>query len=249
MENTLVIIPTYNEIENIASIIAAVFDTGLAVDVLIVDDQSPDGTAQEVINQMDSYPERLFLETKSKKEGLGAAYVHGFLWALRRQYEYIFEMDADFSHDPADLERLYTACINEGADLAVGSRYVKGGKLENWPVSRKLISACGALFSKLITWLPVNDPTAGFVCYRNRVLSKINLSAISFVGYAFQIEMKFAAWRLGFKIKEVPITFRDRKYGASKMSKGIISEGIKGVLYMQVQYLFGDYLKRISRPV
>jgi dolichol-phosphate mannosyltransferase len=244
----LVIIPTYNEKENVSQIIDAIFGLNLGYHILIIDDGSPDGTASIVKELMLHDQERLFLLERSGKLGLGTAYILGFEWALKNDYQFVFEMDADFSHDPADLERLYRACVNEGADLAVGSRYVKGGKLENWPVSRKLISKCGALYSKLITWLPVNDPTAGFICYRNRVLSKMNLSAISFVGYAFQIEMKFAAWRLGFKIKEVPITFRDRKYGASKMSKGIISEGIKGVLYMQVQYLFGDYLKRISRP-
>lgn len=244
----LVIIPTYNEKENISQIISAIFDLKLGYHILIIDDNSPDGTAAIVKDLIKQNGDRLFLLERSGKMGLGKAYILGFEWALEKSYQYIFEMDADFSHNPADLERLYLACTTGGADLAVGSRYVFGGKLENWPFSRKMISVFGAFYSKLITWLPIKDPTAGFVCYSNKVLSKINLSAISFVGYAFQIEMKFAAWRLGFSIKEIPITFRDRKLGVSKMSKNIISEGIKGVLYMQLQYLFGDYLKRISRP-
>jgi dolichol-phosphate mannosyltransferase len=243
----LVIIPTFNEKENVSQIIGAIFGLQSGYHILVIDDHSPDGTAEVVRDLMGVNHDRLFLLERSGKLGLGTAYIMGFEWALQKGYHFIFEMDADFSHDPADLERLYEACKTGGADLAVGSRYVQGGKLENWPFSRKLISKCGALYSKLITWLPVNDPTAGFVCYRNRVLSTINLSSISFVGYAFQIEMKFAAWRLGFTIKEVAITFRDRKFGASKMSKGIISEGIRGVLSMQLQYLFSDYLKRISR--
>lgn len=244
----LVIIPTYNEKENISQIIGAIFNLKLGYHILIIDDNSPDGTAAIVKDLIKQNGDRLFLLERSGKMGLGTAYILGFEWALEKSYQYIFEMDADFSHNPADLERLYLACTTGGADLAVGSRYVFGGKLENWPFSRKMISVFGAFYSKLITWLPIKDPTAGFVCYSNKVLSKINLSAISFVGYAFQIEMKFAAWRLGFSIKEIPITFRDRKLGVSKMSKNIISEGIKGVLYMQLQYLFGDYLKRISRP-
>jgi len=163
---------------------------------------------------------------------------------LANGYDYIFEMDADFSHDPNDLERLYNACHTGGADMAVGSRYVRGGQIENWPLSRKLISIAGALYSKFITWLPVNDATAGFVCYSRKVLATMDLKSIRFVGYAFQIEMKFTAWKLGFKIKEVPITFRDRKFGSSKMTKGIIQEGIVGVLSMQMQYLFGGLLKQ-----
>jgi dolichol-phosphate mannosyltransferase len=171
----------------------------------------------------------------------------GFEWALERGFTHIFEMDADFSHDPNDLERLFDTCVNKGADIAVGSRYVKGGEIQNWPFSRKLISRGGALYSKIFTWIPVNDPTAGFVCYSSKVLQSMNLQNIRFIGYAFQIEMKFAAWRMGFKIKEVPIVFRDREFGASKMTKGIIQEGIIGVISMQWQYLFGDYLQRITK--
>ena len=190
------------------------------------------------------HPQELFLVERAGKLGLGTAYIAGFEWALVNGYDFIFEMDADFSHDPSDLERLYDACHTGGADMAVGSRYVSGGKIENWPLSRKLISIAGALYSKFITWLPVNDATAGFVCYSRKVLATMDLKSIRFVGYAFQIEMKFTAWKLGFKIKEVPITFRDRKFGSSKMTKGIIQEGIVGVLSMQMQYLFGGLLKQ-----
>ena len=243
----LVIIPTYNEKENVTDIIRAIFDLNQGFHILIIDDNSPDGTAAIVKSLIIDQPQELFLLERSGKLGLGTAYILGFEWGLEKGYDFLFEMDADFSHDPKDLDRLYQACINGGADVAIGSRYVKGGQLENWPFSRKLISKSGALYSRLITWMPVMDPTAGFICYSRRVLSILNLSSISFVGYAFQIEMKFAAWRLGFKITEVPITFRDRKFGDSKMSKGIIQEGIVGVLSMQLQYLFGDYLTRMKR--
>lgn len=244
----LVIIPTYKEKENISSILEAIFSLNEGFHVLIIDDNSPDGTAQIVRDLQDKYASALFLQERPGKLGLGTAYILGFKWALEHGYDYIFEMDADFSHDPKDLIRLHEACHNRGADLAVGSRYVNGGEIENWPFSRKLISKGGALYSQFFTWLPVKDPTAGFVCYKRRVLDAMNLDAIRFIGYAFQIEMKFASWRLGFKIAEVPIIFRDRKYGASKMSKGIIQEGVKGVFAMQWQYLFGDYLKRIKKP-
>jgi dolichol-phosphate mannosyltransferase len=215
--------------------------------ILIIDDNSPDGTAAIVKDLQLSHQQDLFLVERSGKLGLGTAYILGFEWALERGYTHIFEMDADFSHNPQDLERLYAACTTGGADLAIGSRYVKGGEIENWPFSRKLISKGGALYSKLFTWMPVNDPTAGFICYTSKVLSAMNLSNIRFIGYAFQIEMKFAAWRLGFIIKEVPIVFRDREHGASKMTKGIIREGIVGVVSMQWQYLIGDYIKRIRK--
>ena len=195
---------------------------------------------------MNRYPGQLFLEERKGKLGLGTAYIHGFKWSLARGYAYIFEMDADFSHNPADLERLYHACKQEGADLAVGSRYVPGGKTENWPWDRQLYSRGGALYTKILTWMPVNDPTAGFVCYSRKVLEAINFDMIQFVGYAFQIEMKFAAWKLGFKIKEVPITFVDRKIGISKMSKGIIKEGVLGVLRIQLKSLFSNYRKRLK---
>lgn len=242
----LVIIPTYNEKENVSEIIRAIFDLDQGFHILIIDDNSPDGTAAVVKSLMQKHPDKLFLLERSGKLGLGTAYILGFEWGLEKGYEFLFEMDADFSHDPSDLDRLYQAC-KKGADVAIGSRYVKGGKLENWPFSRKMISKGGALYSRMITWMPIMDPTAGFLCYSRRVLSRLNLSSISFVGYAFQIEMKFSAWRLGFKLTEVPITFRDRKFGTSKMSKGIIKEGIVGVLSMQVQYLFGDFMKRISK--
>ncbi|MDZ4070252.1 MAG: polyprenol monophosphomannose synthase [Sediminibacterium sp.] len=242
----LVIIPTYNEKENIASIIKAVFDLQSDYHVLVIDDGSPDGTAAIVKELMQQYPEKLFLEERKGKLGLGTAYIHGFKWGINRGYAYIFEMDADFSHNPKDLERLYHACKYEGADVAVGSRYVPGGKTENWPWDRQLYSRGGALYTKLLTWMPVNDPTAGFMCYRRQVLESINLDEIEFVGYAFQIEMKFVSWKLGFRIKEVPITFIDRKIGVSKMSKGIIKEGVLGVLKIQWHSLFKSYKKRVS---
>lgn len=242
----LVIIPTFNEKDNIHSIITAVFSLNKGYHVLVIDDGSPDGTALIVKHLMEQYPGQLFLEERRGKLGLGTAYIHGFKWSLDRGYQYIFEMDADFSHNPADLERLYEACKFDGADLAVGSRYVPGGKTENWPLDRRLYSKGGALYTQLITWMPVNDPTAGFVCYKNAVLEIINLDEITFVGYAFQIEMKFAAWKLGFKINEVPITFVDRKVGVSKMSKGIIKEGVIGVLRIQWHSLFKNYRKRVK---
>ncbi len=242
----LVIIPTYNEKENIASIIDAVFDLQSGYHILVIDDGSPDGTASIVKDLMQQYPGQLFLEERKGKLGLGTAYIHGFKWGINRGYEYIFEMDADFSHNPKDLDRLYHACKQEGADVAVGSRYVPGGRTENWPWDRQLYSRGGALYTKLLTWMPVNDPTAGFVCYKRQVLEAINLDEIEFVGYAFQIEMKFVSWKLGFRIKEVPITFIDRKIGVSKMSKGIIKEGVLGVLKIQWHSLFKSYKKRVS---
>jgi dolichol-phosphate mannosyltransferase len=241
----LVIIPTYNEKENIEAIIAAVVKLNAGYHVLIIDDGSPDGTADIVRSLFPHYPGQLFLEERRGKLGLGTAYIHGFRWALQKGYRYIFEMDADFSHSPADLERLYAACVN-GAGVAVGSRYVKNGAVENWPANRIALSKGASLYTRIITWMPVKDPTAGFVCYRRDVLETINLDEISFVGYAFQIEMKFAAWKLGFKIVEVPITFRDRKLGASKMNKGIVKEGILGVLELRWQSLFKNYRKRVA---
>ena len=214
--------------------------------VLVIDDGSPDGTAYIVKQLINKYPSQLFLQERSGKLGLGTAYILGFKWAIAQGYDFIFEMDADFSHNPADLERLYQACKNNGADVAVGSRYVKGGKLENWPWSRLALSKGGSLYTRMITWMPVNDPTAGFVCYKREVLETMNLDEITFVGYAFQIEMKFAAWKLGFKIKEVPITFVDRRFGTSKMNKGIIKEGILGVLYLKWLSMFKNYRKRIK---
>ena len=234
----LVIIPTYNEKENIELIINAIIDLNQGYDILIIDDGSPDGTADIVRSLQTSFPTHLFLEERQGKLGLGTAYIKGFKWGLEHGYSYIFEMDADFSHDPADLNRLYEACKVGGADLAIGSRYIKNGMVENWPFSRKFISKGGAWYTRLITWMPIKDPTAGFICYSRKVLSTIDLNKIRFVGYAFQIEMKFKTWKLGLKIIEVPITFRDRLHGASKMTKGIIQEGIVGVLHMQLQSLF-----------
>jgi dolichol-phosphate mannosyltransferase len=228
----LVIIPTFNEKENIEKIIRKVFSIPGDFHMLVVDDGSPDGTADIIKQLQQEFPVRLFLIERKGKLGLGTAYIAGFKWALQKSYEYIFEMDADFSHDPEDLNHLYNACCN-GADVVVGSRYTKGGKVVNWPLMRIFISKGGALYTKMITWMPVNDPTAGFVCYNRRVLSKIPLDKVHFIGYAFQIEMKYRAWKLGFKIKEVPITFRDRKEGVSKMSSGIVKEAMYGVWKMR----------------
>jgi dolichol-phosphate mannosyltransferase len=241
----LVIIPTYNEKENVKSILDAVFELEGNFHVLIVDDGSPDGTADIVRNLQLVYPGRLYLEERKGKLGLGTAYIHGFKWALERGYGFIFEMDADFSHNPNDLIRLYNACKYDGADVTVGSRYVKGGGFINWPANRILLSKGGSLYTRLITWLPVKDPTAGFICYKAEVLEAINFDSIAFVGYAFQIEMKFAAWKLGFKIKEVPIVFQDRTEGQSKMNKGIVKEGILGVLNLRWQSLFKNYRRKV----
>ena len=242
----IVIIPTYNEKENIASILEAVFSLNEGYHVLVVDDSSPDGTGDIIKQLITVYPGKLFLEQRTGKLGLGTAYIHGFKWSVTNGYRFIFEMDADFSHDPKDLQRLYLACKEGGADVAVGSRYVPGGKVENWPWDRHLYSKGGALYTRLLTWMPVKDPTAGFVCYQRKVLETINFDQINFVGYAFQIEMKFASWKLGFTIQEVPITFKDRKIGTSKMSKGILKEGVFGVLKIQWQSLFKNYRKRVG---
>jgi dolichol-phosphate mannosyltransferase len=230
--NKLVIIPTYNEKENIEKIIRKVISLPGGYHLLIVDDGSPDGTADIIKGLQNEFPEQLHLLERKGKLGLGTAYIAGFKWALQRSYDYIFEMDADFSHDPEDLNRLYERC-QQGADVVVGSRYTNGGKVVNWPWDRIFISKGGALYTKLILWMPVNDPTAGFVCYSRKVLSTIPLDEVHFVGYAFQIEMKYRAWKLGFKIAEVPITFRDRKEGVSKMSGGIIKEAMYGVWKMR----------------
>ncbi len=228
----LVIIPTYNEKENIEKIIRKVLSLPGDYHILIVDDGSPDGTAGIVRSLQSEFAGRIHLLERKGKLGLGTAYIAGFKWALERSYEYIFEMDADFSHDPEDLNRLYAVC-SATADVVVGSRYTKGGKVVNWPWDRIFISKGGAMYTKIITWMPVNDPTAGFICYRRKVLSTIPLDEVHFVGYAFQIEMKYRAWKLGFKIDEVPITFRDRKEGVSKMSGGIIKEAMYGVWKMR----------------
>ncbi len=242
----LVIIPTYNEQENIVNILRTIFTLHQGFHILVIDDSSPDGTAQTVREMQSDYIGRLFLEERKGKLGLGTAYLHGFRWAIEKGYNFIFEMDADFSHNPQDLERLYETCKYGGADVAVGSRYVKGGGNVNWPRDRVFLSKGGSLYTRIITWMPVKDPTAGFVCYKREVLEAINLEQIRFVGYAFQIEMKFAAWKLGFKIKEVPIIFADRKYGSSKMNKGIVKEGILGVLKLRWYSLFKDYRSRVK---
>ncbi len=244
MPKSLVIIPTYNEKENIAKIIQAVFDLSDGFHVLIVDDGSPDGTASIVKEMMRSGANELFILERKGKLGLGTAYIAGFRWGLERQYDYLFEMDADFSHNPKDLLRLKSACVEKGADLAVGSRYVKGGKLENWPLDRILLSYGASLYVRLVTFMNVKDPTAGFICYSRKVLEAIDLDKIRFVGYAFQIEMKFAAHTLGFKISEVPITFADRVEGESKMNTSIVSEAIKGVLQMRWKSFSNSYARQ-----
>jgi dolichol-phosphate mannosyltransferase len=245
LEN-IVIIPTYNERENIALLIDSILSMYTHFHILVIDDNSPDNTAQIVKDKQSEYPGRLFLEERKGKLGLGTAYIHGFKWALSKGYLFIFEMDADFSHNPEDLQRLYQACKTGGADMAIGSRYVKGGGTINWPWDRIFLSKGGSLYTRLITWMPVKDTTAGFVCYKKEVLEAINLDQIHFLGYAFQIEMKFAAWKLGFTIKEVPITFQDRKYGSSKMHKSIVKEGILGVLKLRWYSLFKDYRNRVK---
>ena len=235
--DSLVIIPTYNEKENIEAIIRAVFALEKNFDVLIVDDNSPDGTAQIVAKLQDEFSGRLFIENRKEKQGLGIAYIHGFRWALQKKYDYIIEMDADFSHNPADLPRLYNACKNEGADLAVGSRYANGISVVNWDIKRILLSYFASKYVRMITRIPVHDTTAGFVCYSEKVLRTIDLDQIRFVGYAFQIEMKFKAWKHGFRIREVSVIFTDRIRGKSKMSGSIIREALLGVIQMKIKGL------------
>lgn len=242
----IAIIPTYNEKENISAIVEALFALNQGFHILVIDDSSPDGTAQIVRGLQKKYPVGLFLEERKGKLGLGTAYIYGFKWAVEKDYRYIFEMDADFSHNPKDLQRLYEACKSGGADVAVGSRYIQGGGNVNWPKERVLLSKGASVYTRIITWMPIHDPTAGFVCYTREVLQTINLDEIHFAGYAFQIEMKFAAWKLGFKIKEVPIIFEDRKLGVSKMNKGIVKEGILGVLKLRWNSLFKNYRRRVK---
>jgi len=234
MSDGIVIVPTYNEIENIEAIIRAVFLLDKAFDVLVVDDNSPDGTAQKVRELQAEYPDRLFLEVRAGKSGLGTAYVHGFKWAISKKYDYIFEMDADFSHNPNDLEKLYAACVN-GADLAIGSRYVTGVNVVNWPLNRVLMSYYASTYVRTITGMTIRDATAGFICYTRKVLESINLDRIKFVGYAFQIEMKYRTYANGFNIVEVPIIFTDRTKGESKMSNAIIKEAIFGVIALRIK--------------
>ncbi len=233
MPDRVVIIPTFNEKENIEKMIRKVMGLSGDFHLLIVDDGSPDGTADIVKTLMNEFTGRLFIEERKGKLGLGTAYIHGFKWALQRDYQFIFEMDCDFSHNPDDLPRLYEACASGRGDVAVGSRYVKGGKVENWPAKRRLLSYYASVYVRMILWLGVRDTTAGFKCYRKKVLETIDLDAIRFVGYAFQIEMKYTAYCLGFKIVEVPITFTDRVEGVSKMSSKIFKEAFWGVLQMR----------------
>lgn len=241
MSDSLVIIPTYNEKENIVSIIEAVFSLPKKFHILVVDDDSPDGTADLVKALQKKYSDRLFLLERQGKLGLGTAYIAGFRWGLERDYDFFIEMDADFSHNPSDLSRLYLACIEQDGDVSVGSRYIHGGKVKNWPFKRIFLSYGASLYVRMLTWMPVKDPTAGFVCYRRKVLQAIDLDKIKFIGYAFQIEMKFASRMLGFKIVEVPITFTDRVEGISKMTKGIVKEAILGVLEMRWRSFFATY--------
>ncbi len=232
MSKNLVIIPTYNEIENIEKMVRTVFSLPVRFELLIVDDGSPDGTANRVKELQNEFGNQLHIEERKGKLGLGTAYIHGFKWALQRVYDFIFEMDCDFSHNPADLVRLLEAC-EKGADVAVGSRYCKGGKVSNWPIGRILMSYFASVYVRVVLWLPVTDTTAGFKCYRRRVLEAIALDEVRFMGYAFQIEMKYRAYKKGFKIAEVPILFTDRVLGVSKMSTRIFKEAFLGVLQMR----------------
>ena len=247
MSDSLVIIPTYNEKENVQAIIRAVFSLRKAFDVLIIDDHSQDGTAAIVKALMPAFPDRLFMEQRAGKLGLGTAYIHGFKWALTRQYAYIFEMDADFSHNPDDLLLLHKACAVDGADVAIGSRYIKGVNVVNWPMGRVMMSYFASMYVRWITGMKIRDTTAGFKCYKRIVLESIELDRIKFHGYAFQIEMKFTAWKMGFQIIEIPIIFTDRKEGYSKMTSGIFSEAIFGVIEMKLKSLFRNYKKPAAK--
>lgn len=237
MDKKLVIIPTYNEKENIENIIRTVFSLG-DYHILIIEDNSPDGTAQIVKNLIGEYPEKLFIEERKGKLGLGTAYIHGFKWALAHHYDFVFEMDADFSHNPNDLARLYQACVEQNADLTIGSRYCNGVNVVNWPMSRLLMSYYGSAYVRIMLGIPVHDTTAGFKCYRAATLKAIDFEQIHHVGYGFQIEMKFNVYKLGFKIVEVPIIFEDRKLGTSKMSGGIFKEAIFGVIGLRFRSWF-----------
>ena len=241
MMSKLIIIPTYNEKENIEKIILKVFSLDIDFDILIVDDGSPDGTAEIVKKIQKTYSKNLHIVERTGKLGLGTAYIYGFKWALKNNYDYIFEMDADFSHDPDDLIRLYKACHEEKGDVAIGSRYIKGVNIVNWPMSRLLMSFFASKYVKIITGMPIHDSTAGFKCYKRSVLEKINLEKIQFVGYAFQIEMKFTAWKYGFNVVEVPVIFTDRQEGASKMSGGIFFEAFFGVMQMKIKSYFKNW--------
>jgi dolichol-phosphate mannosyltransferase len=238
LSDSLVIIPTYNERDNIDAIVRAVLSLPEGLHLLVVDDGSPDGTGQMVKDLQKVFVDRLFIEERKGKQGLGTAYLHGFDWALKRDYQFIFEMDADFSHDPKDLPRLLKACREGGADLAIGSRYSEGVNVVNWPMGRVLLSFFASRYVRIVTGMPIDDTTAGFKCYRRRVLEAIRFNKIQFVGYAFQIEMKFKAWLHGFKVVEVPVIFTDRRRGQSKMSSRIIREAVLGVIQMKFRSLF-----------
>jgi dolichol-phosphate mannosyltransferase len=241
MNDSLIIIPTYNEKENIEKIILKIFSLEKAFHILIIDDGSPDGTSDIVKGLINRYPEALHIEERKGKLGLGTAYIHGFKWALKKDYKYIFEMDADFSHNPEDLIRLYNANAEHGGEVAIGSRYVKGVNIVNWPMSRLLLSFFASKYVRIITGMPINDSTAGFKCYKREVLQTINLDEIQFVGYAFQIEMKFKSWKYGFNVVEVPVIFTDRTEGTSKMSGGIFFEAVFGVIQMKIKSFFRSW--------
>ncbi|TPV34629.1 polyprenol monophosphomannose synthase [Paucihalobacter ruber] len=238
MSNAIVIIPTYNEIENIEAIIRAVCSQPVEFHILVVEDNSPDLTANQVKLLQKEFGNRLFLMERNNKQGLGTAYIDGFKWCLNKNYEYIFEMDADFSHDPNDLVKLFNACYIDGFDMSIGSRYIKGVNVVNWPMSRVLLSYCASIYVRVITGMPIRDTTAGFVCYKRKVLETLNLDGIKFVGYAFQIEMKFKAYLKKFKIVEIPVIFTDRTKGKSKMTGSIIYEAVFGVFKMKLNSLF-----------
>ncbi|SIN71738.1 polyprenol monophosphomannose synthase [Algoriphagus halophilus] len=249
MHRKLVIIPTYNEIENIQEMIHSIMGLEGDFELLIIDDGSPDGTAKVVkINQI-NYPKRLHLIERKGKLGLGTAYLKGFEWALSNDFDFIFEMDCDFSHNPYDLIRLYLACQNREFDMAIGSRYITGVNVVNWPIGRVLMSYFASVYVKFITGLPIKDATAGFKCYHRSVLEGINLKEVKFIGYAFQIEMKFTAWKLGFKLIEVPIIFTDRTKGTSKMSSGIFKEAVFGVIWMKIKSIFSPYRLNQSESI
>ena len=241
MSDSLIIIPTYNEKENIEKIIRKVFSLDKSFHVLVIEDGSPDGTTDIVKGLQKEFSDNLHIEERSGKLGLGTAYIHGFKWALNKDYQFIFEMDADFSHNPDDLIRLYNACSSEGGEVAIGSRYVKGVNIVNWPMSRLLMSFFASKYVKFITGMPIHDSTAGFKCYKREVLETINFNKIQFVGYAFQIEMKFKSWKYGFNVVEVPVIFTDRTEGTSKMSGGIFFEAVFGVLQMKIKSLFRKF--------
>jgi dolichol-phosphate mannosyltransferase len=239
--DSLIIIPTYNEKENIERLLRKIFSLKKAFHVLVIDDNSPDKTAALVKELQNEFAERLFLENRKGKLGLGTAYIYGFKWAIARKYNFIFEMDADFSHNPEDLIKLYDACAKEGYDLAIGSRYINGVNVINWPMGRVLMSYYASAYVRFITRMKIRDTTAGFKCYRRQTLEAINLNKIKFTGYAFQIEMKFITWKLGFKIKEISIIFTDRTHGESKMTKGIFKEAILGVIKLRIRSMLRSY--------